>query len=158
MAGIWFFRHRPIGFEDAISFGIGAGSFEALAIVAYSLWLHLSHTRADEDALRQWRENAPRSIWVRYYMPIERLGALFGHVGARGLVALGAGSSSVLQGVGFALIPLATFSAVDGIASFGEAKRWRWLDPQVARPFYTFALLAGAFELALFLALALVRG
>ena len=82
---------------------------------------------------------------------VERTGALLGHLGSRGLVWLAV--HSPLNPAVPALLALISFSAVDGVATYGTLKKWDWLKPRTWKRFYGFATLVGTFEISLFLGL-----
>ncbi len=134
----------PLPLIDAVGFGVGAGSGE----VVYILALSLSGAAPPDDVVAAWLRGARRSFCVRYAVPIERLSAVVGHAGARGLVYLAIdGSHSAL----WALPAVALFGVIDGIAVYGARRNWPWHEPTVCRRAQgAFAALAAA-ELLLFM-------
>lgn len=130
---------------DIVGFGVGAGSAEAF----YVLLLGVLGPQADDEELQAWLRGARLSLCVRYAVPVERLFALIGHTGARGLlyVALLHGP---LAGAVWALSSAAFFVLIDGVAVYGHLQKWRWHDPVVCRRAHSFFALLSVAECALF--------
>ena len=129
-----------------LAFGAGAGIVEALILFGVGLF---EKTKAQETVADKSTSALP---WYQEWtFVVERFGALLGHVGSRGLVwfAVHSPLSAALPAI-FALI---SFSAVDGVATYGTLKKWNWLEPRIWKRFYSFATLVGALEVALFFGL-----
>jgi hypothetical protein len=137
---------RSASLADLIAFGAGAGSAEA----AYVLLLGIIRPQIDPDELQAWLRGAAVSWCVRYAVPIERLFALVGHVGSRGLlyVAMMAGGP---LGVLWGLAAVSLFTAIDGVAVYGHLKRWQWHDPMICRRAHSFFAALSLAELLLLL-------
>lgn len=83
---------------------------------------------------------------MRYAVPIERLFALIGDVGSRGLIY-----QAVIGGTAkmhCAIPAFALFSLIDGIAVYGVRRGWQW-HGSCRRAHGTFAAL-GCVELLMF--------
>lgn len=131
---------------DIIAFGVGAGSAEA----GYVLVLAIVGPKPAPDELAAWVRGAQHSWCVRYSVPIERLFALIGHTGSRGLlyVAMAAG---LPIGLLWAAVSVLLFTAIDGVAVFGHHARWRWHDPAVCRRAHSFFALLSVIEFTAFM-------
>ncbi|HEY0328693.1 MAG TPA: hypothetical protein VGC77_06285 [Rhodopseudomonas sp.] len=130
---------------DMVAFGVGAGSAEA----GYVLWLGVFGPRPNEAELAAWVQGARVSWCVRYSVPVERLFALIGHTGSRGLIAL-----SLFDAAPLALLwaPLAVvlFAITDGVAVYGHLQQWPWHDPTICRRAQSFFALMSVVEISLF--------
>jgi hypothetical protein len=124
--------------------GLGAAALEAFYIVVSGLIAEARQPPTPERSAR-WESGARQSAWIAYVLPIERGAAALVHIGARGLVAFGFSTATVAP-IALALL---TFTAVDGIATYGTARVWNWFDPPIATRYYLFVLVAGVANLAL---------
>ena len=106
--------------------------------------------RIDPDVLRAWIDGATVSWCVRYAVPIERLCALIGHVGSRGLLYIAVQRQDIL-GFFCAVAAVILFAAIDGVAIFGHARKWNWHDPVTCRRAYSYFAILGIAEFALFI-------
>jgi hypothetical protein len=131
---------------ELVAFGAGAGCAEA----GYVLLLGIFGPQVDEAELRAWARGAAVSWCVRYAVPIERLFALIGHIGARGLVYLALLHGSPL-GALWAILAVLLFAIVDTVAVYGHLKKWQWHDPALCRPAHSFFAILGVGEFLLFL-------
>lgn len=130
---------------EVFSFGVGAGSVEAV----YVLILGLFYKDREVDIV-EWEEGAVASLCVRYMAPIERFFALIGHIGSRGLIY----AALQTAGVGKSLIwifAVALFAGVDGVAAYGVMRRWNWASPPICRRAHLFFACVSTIELAAFL-------
>lgn len=130
---------------DMVGFGVGAGSAEA----GYVLWLGVLGPKPNEEELAAWVRGARASWCVRYSVPVERLFALIGHTGSRGLIALalfGGGALSPL----WAPVAVVLFAITDGVAVYGHLKQWEWHDPAICRRAQSFFALMSLVEISLF--------
>lgn len=146
-AAIYFMMQPAMTWIDIVGFGVGAGAAEA----GYVLLLGIIGPKPPADELRAWIAGAAQSYCVRYSVPIERLFALVGHTGARGLLYLGVGAvapSIVLA----ALAAVVFFVVIDGVAVYGHQRRWKWHDPATCRRAHGFFALLSVLEFTLFLA------
>jgi hypothetical protein len=123
-----YFTTWPLLSVGQVAVGVGAGSAEA----AYLLGLGVFGPRPPPDQIAAWARGAESSLCVRYRVPIERLFALIGHIGARGLVYIGL-HTSLVGGVTWISVALLLFTAIDGVAVYGHLQQWKWEDPPVCR-------------------------
>ncbi|NBB84879.1 MAG: hypothetical protein GVY12_01480 [Bacteroidetes bacterium] len=123
---------------SVVAFGLGAGALEAgLLLRAAQV-----QTGADEASTGA----AARVDGVqRYSFVVERVAALMGHVGARGLIWVG-----VHGPVWPVAVAVVTFAAVDGVASYGHRREWDWMAPTVWWRFNAFTLGLALVELLVF--------
>ena len=61
---------------------------------------------------------------VRYAVPLERLFALAGHIGARGLVYLGLHAPFPVA-PGWMALAVLMFATIDGTAVYGHLQHWK---------------------------------
>jgi hypothetical protein len=137
---------RSASLSEVLAFGIGAGAAEAAYVLALGIW----KPQVDPDELLAWIEGAGVSWCVRYSVPIERLFALIGHVGARGLLYVALMHSGPF-GVLWALAAITLFAAIDGVAVYGHLQRWQWSDPRVCRRAHSYFAALSVTELILLL-------
>jgi hypothetical protein len=151
-AAIYLVTLRSASLADVLAFGAGAGSAEA----AYVLALGVIYPQVDPNELRAWMNGAAVSWCVRYAVPVERLFALVGHVGSRGLlyVALMQPSSLALL---WGMAAVVLFALIDAVAVYGHLKQWRWHDPVICLRAHSFFAAMGMTEFALLL-IAFQRG
>jgi hypothetical protein len=138
------FRQYPSS-GNIIAFGVGAGCTEA----AYVLGLGLFGPRPSRAVLDAWVSGAEVSICVRYMVPIERLFALFGHTGSRGLIYVGLHSSPPLA-LGLIAAAGLLFALIDGVAVYGHRRNCNWFDPVLCRRVHLFFSSASLTECILF--------
>jgi hypothetical protein len=115
------------GLGDAAGFGVGAGSVEALNTLRLALGIRIAA-----------RIRSPSKLDVKFLdwiVVVERYLTSGGHLATRGLVWAGLQSLFLVPGM---VLAVATFSLVDGIASYGHAVKWNWADPRIARRFLGF--------------------
>lgn len=143
----------PVSFAEIVAFGVGAGCAE----VAYVLLLGIFGPRVAEEELRAWMRGAAVSWCVRYAVPIERLFALVGHTGARGLVYVALMDASPL-GVVWGCCAVLFFAMIDGVAVYGHIKKWQWHDPAICRRAHSFFAALSIVESVLFLLAFGIRG
>jgi hypothetical protein len=136
----------PVTLAGIVAFGVGAGCAE----VAYVLLLGIFGPEVDEAELRAWVRGATVSWCVRYAVPIERLFALIGHTGARGLVYVALLQASPL-GVLWGSCAVLLFAMIDGVAVYGHIKKWQWHDPAICRRAHSFFAAISIVESVLFL-------
>jgi len=131
---------------DLLGFGAGAGSTE----VVYVLVIGIIWPQLDQEELAAWLRGGTVSWCVRYAVPIERLFALIGHVGARGLLYVALMDRSWLGPI-WGLVAAMLFAIVDGVAIYGHLHRWPWHDPLICRRAHSFfaAMSLGEFTLLL---------
>jgi len=138
--------NRDLPLADIIGFGIGASSIEILfTLLMGAVEERLQSNPAKTEA---WSAGAQKSLCVRYMTLIERVIALLGHVGSRGLIYL----SIAHFCPGLAAIAFLSFSVTDGAANYGGIKKWNWFDPGICRSFYSVLLLIGLIEISIFIA------
>ena len=145
-ATLVYFSPSTPSIVDLTLFSSAAGATELLVVALGSLLVS-----ANPAEVAQWEESARSSALVRHRFFLERIIALVGHTGSRGLIGLSVGMSSGVGAVCAATIAVVGFSATDGIAGYGQARAWDWSDPALCtRVFGLFAGIA-AIELAAFL-------
>lgn len=127
---------------DVVVFATAAGATEAVLVLGAA---YLQKT--DGDEAEAWLRGAACSLCVRYIFLIERVVALAGHFGSRGLICLAVIGSRY----DLAAFALMSFALTDGLAEYGMAKTWNWFDATTCRRFYTACALISAAEVALFL-------
>jgi hypothetical protein len=149
-AAVYLRASRRGSLADVFAFGVGAGCVEALYVVILAVILGARGSDPDNEAA--WAAGATVSLCVRYALPIERVSALLGHAGSRGLVYLSV-STVPLRGIPLFILALLLFAIVDGIASYGLTVGWNWNDPCVCRRFYSFVFSISLIEAVLFLLL-----
>jgi hypothetical protein len=134
-----------LDFVDILGFGVGAGSAEA----GYVLWLGVFGPKPKQEELAAWVRGARSSWCVRYSVPVERLFALIGHAGSRGLIGLALFGAAPLAWL-WAVLAIVLFALVDGVAVYGHQRQWQWHDPPVCRRAQSFFALVSVVEIALF--------
>ncbi len=135
---------RPLSTADLALFAVAAGATELLVLAAVALF-----AKTDEAVVARWQAGARASLLVRHTFFVERMIALAGHSGSRGLVGL-----TVLGGpVWAAAIAVVGFAATDGLAGYGQARGWDWSDPALCRRAFGAFAAVSAVELGAFLAL-----
>jgi hypothetical protein len=143
-AGVLALNLLPMTAAHGAAAGLGAAVLEAFYIIVSGLIAEARQPPAPERAAA-WESGARQSAWIAYVLPIERGAAALVHIGARGLVTLGFSTASIAP-IALALL---TFTAVDGLATYGTARSWNWFDPAIAARYYLFVLVAGGANLAL---------
>lgn len=110
-----------------LTFAVAGGVTEAALLLAL-----IPFQRPEQRVVESWVSHAKASRLIRYQMFVERTITLAGHIGARGLfiVAIHARVWPLLA------LPVLTFAAVDGLASYGFHVGWDWCEPGRARRFY----------------------
>lgn len=140
-------RLEGAAFVDVVAIGVGVASVEILYVLGAGVREHWRGQ--DPDTVEAWIAGARRSGWVRHMLFVERLSATLGHVGTRGLICIALATHTAWP----ALLALASFSVVDGVAIYGRSRKWNWCDPALARRFYLMALAVGLLECGLFVVL-----
>lgn len=131
---------------DVLAFGAGAGSAEA----AYVLVIGILKPQIDPDELRAWVNGAAVSWCVRYAVPVERLFALIGHVGARGLLYVALMQPGPLAPL-WGIVAVSLFAGIDGVAVYGHLRKWQWHDPGTCRRAHSFFAAMSTAEFTLLL-------
>lgn len=112
---------------EMIGFGVGAAGVEALAI-GFAGLVSIATKTTDEGS-------DPAPGWIqRWSGVVERALASTGHVSSRGLVWVSLHSLSFAP---FAIIAVATFAIIDGVAVYGSDAGWDWHDATRALWFYS---------------------
>jgi hypothetical protein len=127
----------------AAAFGAGAGWTEMLAILILGLRTAGRGSASAPDPASKAGSDLPQH--VQWTFVVERGLTLIGHLGSRGLVWLLA-RGFVWCGV----LALATFTLVDGLASYGKFRKWDWLAISCWKRFYGFLAVIGALEVGVF--------
>jgi hypothetical protein len=144
-AGIYLFTWENAPLLHIVAFGAGAGCAEVLYVLIWG-----SFTRADEGKQAAWARSAASSLCVRYTVPLERVFALVGHTGSRGLVWVALHDSGFAQ-ISLLTIAIVLFTAVDAVAAYGLHRQWNWDDPQLCRRTHLFFGGISVLELATFI-------
>jgi hypothetical protein len=112
-------RQRP-GLPELLAFGVGIGAFEVL-------WLWLEGALAVDSP-----DPVPMPYWAVAAAASERPAALVAHTATRLLIFVAVRDRWLLP----ALIPIATFTLVDGAAIYGrDLAKWDWENPAVLAGF-----------------------
>lgn len=136
---------RSASIGDLLLFSVAAGATELLVLAVVALV-----QKVDDDAVKRWHDGARVSALVRHSFFVERMIALGGHTGSRGLVGL-----TALGGPAWAAaIAVAGFTLTDGLAGYGHARGWDWSDPATFRRLVVVLGAVAAVELAAFALLA----
>lgn len=143
VAAIIFHLYRPraSALVTILAFGFAAGCAEILFVLGTMYF-----EKVPEEKIDGWIKGARASFCVRHVLLIERLTALMGHVGARGLVCL----SLFSETYEIATIALLSFALTDGLAAYGNLKEWDWFDPITCRAFYGACVSISMLEVILF--------
>jgi len=143
-AGVAFLWLLPPGTAlHAAAFGAGAGWIEMLAILFLALGTAGRGTAPLPDPAPETASALPQH--VQWNFLVERGLTLIGHLGSRGLVWLMARGFTWCG-----ILAVATFSLVDGVASYGKFRKWDWLEMSCWKRFYGFLALVSASEVAVF--------
>lgn len=130
----------PSSLPTVLAFGAGAAAIEAGFIM-----VEASAHKTEPSVVENWRRGARVSFFVRHTLAVERLGALVGHIGSRGLIAGALAGGMVWP----AALAVAAFAAMDGMADYGEAKGVDWYRPGTHSLYFSSIWLAGCAEIAL---------
>jgi hypothetical protein len=130
---------------ETLGFGFGAASIEIVALHIVGVVRGIRNPSLERR--QEWQAGAARSLVVRHIFAVERLAAALVHVGSRGLIYL----AITEHRLAFAVLAVTLFAAVDGVAVFGKAAKWKWLDPRVAWRFYMFVFALGCMQLGSYL-------
>lgn len=117
-------RGARIELIDASLFATAAASTELLVLAGVSLI-----SNPPEELTTKWELSASSSLCVRHLFFLERMVALAGHVGSRGLVIL----AVALPAPWLTVLAMLGFSLTDGIASYAALKGTDWTDPLTCR-------------------------
>lgn len=125
----------------AAAFGAAAGAVEIL-------WILIPAIRGALVEGSQWpspSEYTEVLQHVQWTFVVERSTTLMGHIGSRGLVWL-----SLQELPWCAILAAATFTAVDGVATYGVLCNWDWHEISRWRRFYGFVTAVGVVEVLAF--------
>ena len=128
---------------DLVGFGIGAGSMEVLFVIIASF----------RGSGRGSTAPGPEGTLLAWSGVIERGLTSVGHLATRGLVWAGLQHPNLTPGI---VLALATFTLVDGIATYGSAAGWDWEEPQLLRRFYGLLAAVTLVEVAAFVGMLLL--
>ena len=145
MAAVVIIIAGPVMMDSAqvLAFGLAAGWIECI----YILGMALLGPRPDPTKVAQWARGARVSWCVRYSLLVERLVAVSGHLGSRGLIWVSLAGGLVWP----ALVAVVSFSLTDGLAAYGIKRCWNFSDPAVSRAFYSVCAVISLAELVIFL-------
>lgn len=140
------FRHADVSSHaDVIAYAVSAGCIECLFLGLSAL----QSPNPTGPVVEQWAARARKSRWIRNAMLVERVIAVAGHLGSRGLVGI-----PLLTGTLWpTLFTVASFSLTDGWANLGHERHWSWYAPRTFRMFHGGCAAIAAAELMLFFAL-----
>lgn len=140
-AGI-LWHYFPQSLLEAVAFGVGAGSFEALALYfdfLTDLLICGRETRSKRLKELKEAETRPFGALLPLWGVLERAYAIVFHTATRALVCLSLIRVDPLPG----LIALVGFTILDGSAHYGDLKV-DWLDHRVLGLFEVFGLTVTA--------------
>ena len=121
----------PLNPISGLACGLGAACFEIAYLVVAGAIEDYRHPNPEK--FKRWLAGAKVSNWIAHMAVIERIGASLLHILTRVLVVV----SFLTLNPGPALIALAAFIVVDGLATFGVAEDWDWFNATICRRFYT---------------------
>lgn len=134
-----FLRGRSLSTPNVLAFGVGIGAFEVLFVIAIGLLSLLG----DEGVAAGDHATMAAELGLLFFV-LERGITLVGHVASRVLVYVALRHRALLP----LAVALATFSIVDGVASYGWAAGWDWEDSATLGILYLFLIAVGAIEVA----------
>ncbi|MBI1212020.1 MAG: YhfC family intramembrane metalloprotease [Alphaproteobacteria bacterium] len=113
---------------EAVAYALGAATVEFLLLLpaAFGGGIEAEHKRRRKDS------KAPVQVMTWRNFAIERVIALVGHIASRVLVWIGVAGSGGLAALAAAF---GLYTLSEGLAAYGEAKDWNWLNPRVMWPF-----------------------
>ncbi|MFP2956805.1 hypothetical protein ACLEPN_02965 [Myxococcus sp. 1LA] len=140
------FRYADVSSRaDLIVYAAAAGCIECLVLGLSAL----QSPNPTGPVVEQWAEGARKSRWIQNALLVERVIAVAGHLGSRGLVGI-----TLLTGAPWpALFAVASFSTTDGWANLGHERHWNWYAPRTFWRFHGGCAAIAAAELTLFFAL-----
>jgi hypothetical protein len=133
---------------DVLLFAVGAGTIEALGVLAWSMG-----ARSAPEEVSQWLLGAATSRLVRYQFPLERAIAWLGQAGSRSLVSLAVVHAAPWLG----WTALATFAVTDGAAAWGLHRGTDWYSARSLGRYFRLALMMVAIEIVVLAAWLLHR-
>ncbi|MEO1044259.1 MAG: hypothetical protein AAFX04_02330 [Pseudomonadota bacterium] len=138
--GFFLITAALLASPNSLTGGAWAGLGAAIAELAYLLAMGIWYPDDDQEArIAAWQRGARRSAWVRNIFLVERSSASLIHIGTRMLATLALISHTIWP----LLIALASFTLVDGVATYGVKAKWNWFNPILCRAFYKFVFLCG---------------
>ena len=111
---------------DAVTYALGAATVEFMLLLPAAFTGGIGEKKKTRD------KKAPAQVMTWRNFAIERVIALVGHIASRVLVWLGVAGTGGLGAVGAAF---GLYTLAEGLAAYGEAKDWNWLNPRVMWPF-----------------------
>jgi len=144
-----FIGTSNVNVPDIMLYAVSAGVTELLIISVYGLL-----EKRETETVERWEVSARQSFFVRYIFPIERLVALFGHIGSRGLVCV-----ALIKGYMWPIaIAVITFSITDGLAHYGTLKKWDWFHESIIKNFFLATGCLAMIELVLLIVIIISTG
>jgi hypothetical protein len=134
---VLFLHGRRLSTANVLAFGTGIGAFEVLFLGGLGL---LEGLGTEENVTA-----GPTGVLVWLNFMVERGLTLIGHVASRVLIYVAVHRRWWLP----AAVALVTFTAVDGVASYGWAAEWNWDDSRVLGFFYLFLATVAVVEVVL---------
>lgn len=134
------FRKRSLKPGDVLATGVGIGAFE----VVYVIGTVIAASAAAAPALAEAAPGGEASPLVQLSFLLQRCLAMVGHVASRVLVYLAVHRRILAP----ALIAVAAFALIDGVAYGGLMAKWDWTAPAVLASYYLFIAFVGAVESA----------
>lgn len=126
-----------------IGFGTAAGTVEA--IILPFMQNPLKGTPLEAHSSEVIQKSSDNSL-IQWMSVIERLLALFLHIGTRGLVYISFISGNIIP----AILAVITFALVDGRAYFAHLEKWSFDDFRVLCKIYTFLAILAISQALLF--------
>ncbi|WP_426754683.1 hypothetical protein [Myxococcus sp. Y35] len=140
------FRYADVSSRSDVVYAVSAGCIECLFLTLSAI---LTTSGPPGLVALQWAEGARKSLWIRNSMFVERVIAVAGHLGSRGLVGIALLTGAVWP----ALFAVLSFATTDGWAAFGLERRWNWYSLRTFRMFHGGCAAIAALEVALFFVL-----
>lgn len=128
----------PLQAQAGIACGFGAASFEIFYLIVVGAIEE--HRHPDPAKYHRWEAAARKSYWVANIGIIERSGATVIHVVARWSLFVGLAHAAIIPVANAVL----SITLVDGLATYGVARKWDWFNPRTCRAFYLSVFGAGA--------------
>lgn len=121
-----FIGTTNVDIPDIMLYAVSAGVTELLVISIYGMF-----EKREPETVKKWEISAKHCFLARNLFPIERMVALIGHIGSRGLVGI-----AIIKGYLWPItVALITFSTTDGLANYGVLKNWDWFNGTILKNF-----------------------
>jgi hypothetical protein len=141
-----FIGATNVDIPDIMLYAVSAGVTELLIISIYGMF-----EKREPETVKKWEISAEHCFLARYLFPVERLVALIGHIGSRGLVGI-----AIIKGYVWPVaVALITFSTTDGLANYGVLKNWDWFNRTILKNFFLATGCLALIELVLLITIIL---